>query len=70
MEIVLCSHRENVVVKNYQEHMWLIVPFGCKVGFISKFCNSLEMARLRISNESSLVISSAQHKLSTDFSFW
>jgi len=41
MEIVLCSHKGNVVVKSYQEHMWLIVPFGCKVGFIFKFCSSL-----------------------------
>jgi len=51
MEIILCSHKENVVVKSFQDHMWLIVPFNCKAGFISKIFNSVKMAFLKILSE-------------------
>ncbi len=65
METILCSHRKNVVVKS-QEHLRLIVPFGCRVGFIFEFCSNLEMALLR---PLFLVISSVQHRLFKEFSF-
>jgi hypothetical protein len=65
METILCSHRENVVVKS-QEHLWLIVPFDCRVGLNFEFCSTLEMALLR---PLFLVISNAQHRLFKEFSF-